>query len=126
MTKTVPAGARQHSTAGPYSSVLLVSGQELVVLSGQGPLDPDGRLVGSTIEEHTVATMENCRRLLAGCDLTFADVFRVNVYLADLEHWERFNAVYAPLMPEPRPVRTTVGVNLLLGMLVEIDMWAVR
>jgi len=53
-------------------------------------------------------------------------VFKVNVYLADVSHWARFNAAYAELMPAPLPVRTTVQAVLLPGYLVEIEMWAVK
>jgi 2-iminobutanoate/2-iminopropanoate deaminase len=60
----------------------------------------------------------------AGC--SFDDVFKVNVYLTDLSIWDRFNVVYRELMPEPRPVRTAVGTKLLPGLLVEIEMWAVK
>ena len=124
--KTVPGGARQHRTAGPYSPVIEVDARKLVVLSGQVAVDLDGGIVGGTIEEQTRATLGNCRSQLAtaGCD--FADVFKVNVYLADLADWERFNAVYASLLPAPRPVRTTVQAVLIPGFRVEIEMWAVK
>ena len=46
--------------------------------------------------------------------------------MTDLDDWDRFNAVYVELMPEPRPVRTTVGAKLLPGLLIEIEMWAAR
>lgn len=126
MTKRIPTGAGQHTTAGPYSPVLEVSAGELVVISGQGPLDEAGALIGQTIEEQTEATLRNCREQLATAGVDFSHVFRVNVYLSDLDEWARFNVIYGREMPEPRPVRTAVGVQLLLGMKVEIDMWAAR
>ena len=46
--------------------------------------------------------------------------------MTDLNDWDRFNAVYMELIPEPRPVRTTVGVKLLRTFLIEIEMWAVK
>lgn len=124
--KRVPARATQHSTAGPYSPVLEISGRRVVVISGQAALDADGAVVGSTIEEQTEQTVANCRKQLesAGCGL--ADVFKVNVYLTDLGRWGDFNTVYERLMPEPRPVRTAVQVGLLPGLLVEIEMWAIE
>jgi len=48
------------------------------------------------------------------------------IYLADLGHWGRFNAVFQEAMPEPLPVRTAVQAILLPGYLVEIEMWAVK
>jgi len=123
----VPEATRQqHAKSGPYSPALVVPAGELVVLSGQGPLDADGNLVGDTIEEQAAVTLDHCERLLAAAGCSLADVVRVGVYLADLASWERFNMVYAARMPEPWPARTAIGCDLLLGMLVEVDMWARR
>jgi len=124
--KTVPAGANQHRTAGPYSPVIEVDARRLVVLSGQVAVDLDGNVVGETIEAQTRATLDNCRRQLtvAGCD--FGDVFKVNVYLSDLTDWARFNAVYDQTFPRPLPVRTAVQAILMSGFRVEIEMWAVK
>ena len=124
--KRVPAGAIQHSTAGPYSPVLEIQADRLVVISGQVALDPQGNIVGDTIEEQTRATLANCRRQLETAGCTFEDVFKVNAYMTDLNDWNRFNAVYMEIIPEPRPVRTTVGAKLLRTFLIEIEMWAVK
>ena len=124
--KSRPKNARQHVTAGPYSPVLEVDAQRLVVLSGQVAVDLDGNVVGATIEEQTVATLRNCAGHLAAAGCTLADVFKVNIYLKDLGDWARFNAVYEELMVEPLPARTAVQAVLLPGFLVEIEMWAVK
>lgn len=124
--KTVPEGASQHVTAGPYSPVIEVDARRLVVLSGQVAVSPDGSVVGDTIEAQTEATLANCRRQLAtaGCD--FGDVFKVNVYLSDLADWARFNTVYEATLTRPLPVRTAVQAILMPGFRVEIEMWAVK
>jgi 2-iminobutanoate/2-iminopropanoate deaminase len=124
--KQLPAGARQHSTAGPYSPVLEIQADRLVVISGQVAIDPKGNVVGDTIEEQTRYTLENCRRQLESAGCTFADVFKVNAFMTDLDEWQRFNKVYSEAMPEPRPVRTTIGAKLLPGFRIEIEMWAAR
>lgn len=125
-SKHVPAGATQHRTAGPYSPVIEVDATRLVVLSGQVAVDLDGSVVGETIEEQTRATLENCRRQLVSAGCTFADVFKVNVYLADLADWARFNTVYEKAFPTPLPVRTAVQAVLMDPYRVEIEMWAVK
>lgn len=124
--KILPEDAAQHSTAGPYSPVLRVGRGELVVISGQAAIGRNGMVVGETVEEQARVTLENCRAQLrsAGCGLE--DAFKVNVYLKDLDDWDAFNGVYRELMPEPRPVRTAVGTALLPGLLVEVEMWAVK
>jgi 2-iminobutanoate/2-iminopropanoate deaminase len=124
--KHLPASASQHSTAGPYSPVLEIDAKQLVVISGQVAIDPAGNVVGNDIETQTRYTMENCRRRLEAAGCGFADVFKVNVYMADLGEWERFNVVYAELMPEPRPVRTTIGAALIGEFRIEIEMWAAK
>jgi 2-iminobutanoate/2-iminopropanoate deaminase len=124
--KSRPKNARQHATAGPYSPVLEVDAQHLVVLSGQVAVDLDGNVVGATIEEQTAATLNNCAGHLAAAGCTLADVFKVNIYLKDLGDWSRFNVVYEELMEEPLPARTAVQAVLLPGFLVEIEMWAVK
>lgn len=124
--KRVPAGAKQHVTAGPYSPVLEIQADRLIVLSGQVALDLEGNTIGKTIEEQTRATLENCRRQLERAGCTFADVFKVNAFMANLDDWEPFNAIYSEVLPEPRPVRTTIGAKLLADFLIELEMWAVK
>jgi 2-iminobutanoate/2-iminopropanoate deaminase len=124
--KRVPAGAVQHRTAGPYSPVIEVDARQLVVLSGQVAVDLEGRVVGTSIEEQTRSTLDNCRRQLASAGVGLRDVFKVNVYLVDLAEWSRFNAVYEAVIPHPLPVRTAVQAVLLPDFRVEIEMWAVK
>lgn len=124
--KELPQRAGQHATAGPYSPVLVVRPGSLVVTSGQGALAPDGSVVGGTVEEQTRATLENCAQQLDAAGCSFRDVFKVNVYLAEVTDWDAFNRVYSKVLPAPLPARTTVGTCLLDGLLVEIEMWAVR
>ena len=122
----IPSGATQHITAGPYSPVLEVHGNSMVVISGQAAIDPEGKVIGDTIEEQTRATMENCKLQLERAGVSLDDVFKVNVYLTDLDLWPRFNEVYKTYFEKPLPVRTAVGTTLLMTLLVEIEMWAIK
>ena len=124
--KSLPLNASQHKTAGPYSPVLNVSANEFVLISGQAPIDNEGNVVGEGIEEQTRFTLENCKKQLNSAGVDFEDVFKVNVYLTDLNLWERFNDVYKEIMPKPYPVRTAVKSGLLYTFLVEIEMWAIK
>jgi 2-iminobutanoate/2-iminopropanoate deaminase len=91
-----------------------------VFLAGQGAREAEG------IEEQTEATMRKIEALLAAAGCTLADVVSCVVHLSDLANFPRYNAVYERLFPEPRPVRTTVGTQLLHGMLIEITALARR
>ncbi|WP_207515290.1 RidA family protein [Longitalea luteola] len=122
----VPEHASQHTTAGPYSPVLIVQPGTMVVISGQAAIDTDGKVIGDTIDEQAAFTLDNCRKQLgfAGCDLN--NVFKVNVYMKDLKDWPQFNEVYKRYFGWPQPVRTTIQCGLLDKLLIEIDMWAVK
>ncbi len=124
--KRIPEGSEQHITAGPYSPVLEVDADKLVLISGQASIDMEGNVVGKTIEEQAEYTLGNCKLQLAKAGCTFDDVFKVNVYLSDLENWPRFNIVYKKHFSEPLPVRTAVQAGLLYTFLVEVEMWAAK
>lgn len=120
--------SEQHVSAGPYSPVASVpADSRLIVISGQAPVDPQGKVVGDTIEEQTRHTLMNCETQLQAAGAGLADVFKVNVYLRDIEEWARFNRVYAAMMQQPFPARTAVQARLPVeGFRVEIEMWAAR
>lgn len=124
--KRLPDGASQHATAGPYSPVLIADGSQLVVLSGQAAIAPDGSIVAETIEEQARATLDNCARQLATAGCGLSDVFKVNVFLTDMAQWGAFNTVYKEMMPGLLPARTAVSAGLLDGLLVEVEMWATK
>lgn len=135
MPQTAPAGCRgtietveeasQHKTAGPYSPVLKIRTGSLVAISGQGPIDMQGQIVGSTIEEQTELTLQNCRRQLRSAGATLRDVFKSTVYLGNMAEWAAFNEVYARHFHPPYPVRTAIQAVLWNGIKVEIDMLAI-
>lgn len=117
---TVSSGQRP---GGAYS--LGVASGDLVFTSGQGPADPTTGELPDGIEAQTEAAIRNVARILEAAGCTLGDVVKSTVHLADLRDFARFDAVYARSFPEPRPARTTVG-SQLLGILVEIDVVAVR
>lgn len=124
--KSVPKDASQHVTAGPYSPVLEVGPGRIVVISGQAALNQAGEVMGDNIEDQTRVTLENCQQQLATAGCSFSDVFKVNVFLTDLDLWPRFNEVYKTYFPDPKPVRTAVQTPLLMTFLVEIELWAIK
>lgn len=120
----MPSGAAQHKSAGPYSPVLRIKSGAIVAISGQGPIDDDGNVVGESIQEQAALTIENCRRQLETASASLDQVFKVTVYLKDIEDWIAFNEVYRRYFCAPYPTRTAIQAVLWGGIKVEIDMMA--
>ncbi len=106
---------------GPYSQAVMHNG--LMYVSGQIPLDPEsGELVRGTIEDETEAVMNNLRMIVEGAGAAMEDVLRVSCYLADMEDFPRFNAVYATYFTNNPPARSTFqAAKLPLDVQVEVD-----
>ena len=111
---------------GSYSAALQVG--PLLFTAGTGGFDPvSGCLVGDTIEEQTEQVLDNLEASLAAAGLGWEHVVKVTTHLRHLQRdFDGYDSVYRARLPEPWPVRTTVGVDLLLGMLIEIDLVASR
>ena len=100
----------------------------LVVMSGQLGIIPGTlKLVAGGIEAETRQTFENLRLALTAHGLSLSDVVRVQVMLADMSEWQRFNVVYLEFFPDAAPARSAFGANgLALNARVEIEVFAVR
>lgn len=109
---------------GPYSAALRAG--QLLFVSGQVPLDPaTGRMVEGDIGVHTRRVLENVKALLEAAGLSFAQVVRTTVFLADMNDFQAMNEVYATFFTEPYPARSTVqAARLPRDARVEIDVIA--
>lgn len=108
----------------PYSP-LVVSG-DLVFTAGQVAFDEQGQVVPGGIEEQARQVFENLGRCLAAAGCGFADVVKVNAYLADMADFAAYNEVYRSYFSPPYPARTTVQAALAPGLLLEIEAIARR
>ncbi len=105
----LPQGA---PTAGPYSPGILSNGT--LYVAGQIGRDSKG-VIPENFEEEVKACLDNIDRILKEAGVTPANAVAVQVYLTDMDLFERMNKVYMAYFPEPRPARTTVGVAKLVG-----------
>jgi 2-iminobutanoate/2-iminopropanoate deaminase len=107
--------------AGHYSQAIVH--QDTVYVCGQLPIDPKtGEKQLGSIEEQTEQVLNNLSAILEAAGSSLNRVLKVNVYLADIELWQRVNSVYARYFGEHRPVRTVVPVkNLHFGFQIEIE-----
>jgi len=105
----------------PYSHVVVTG--DIVAVSGQMPVADSGEfLAEETFEQQARQVFRNLERCLATAGCTFADVFKVNAYLADLGDVDSFNQVYREHFTPPYPARTTVQAALIgPNTLIEVD-----
>ena len=109
---------------GPYSPA--VRAGQFVFLSGQIPLDPaTGQMIDGDIAAQTRRVLDSVSALLKAAGLSFANVVRTTVFLADMNDFVAMNLVYGTYFVEPYPARATVQVaRLPKDARVEIDVIA--
>ena len=114
--------------AAQYSHVVLGRGR-FVAISGQVPLDEDGRLVGEgDPEAQARQVFENLRRCLAAAGATFDDVVKLTYFVMDLADMPALRAARAEHIPDDRlPAASAVRVAGLVRpeFLMEVEAFAV-
>jgi 2-iminobutanoate/2-iminopropanoate deaminase len=110
---------------GPYSSALRAG--QLVFVSGQVPFDPvTGTMIDGDIAAQTTRVLHSIGALLEAAGLSFGDVARTTVFLADMNDFAAMNEVYRTFFEEPYPARSTVqAARLPRDARIEIDAIAV-
>jgi 2-iminobutanoate/2-iminopropanoate deaminase len=95
---------------------------ELLFVSGQGPIDKNGKVILGDISAQTKATLENFKRIMEAAGANMDCVLQTTVYLRDLTEYSGMNEVYSSFFNDPKPARTTIQAgDLLFGMKVEIQ-----
>ena len=115
---------RAPAAIGPYSQAVVANG--LLFTAGQIPLDPaSGQIVEGDIIAQTEQVLRNLAAVLDAAGTAWTAVVRTTVFLTDMHDFPRMNEVYARVMGDARPARSTVQVSALpRGVLVEIDLIA--
>lgn len=97
---------------GPYSQGVVAG--DFVFVSGQIPIQKSGELVLNDIEKATDIVLDNIETILKEENLNLDDIIKSEVYLKDLDNFEKFNKVYEKRFREGiKPSRVTVEVSNL-------------
>ena len=105
---------------GPYSQGIKAS--NLVITSGQLPLDPATGAFPEGIEAQTRQSLTNCKAVLEAAGATMADVIKTTVFLSDMNDFAAMNGVYATFFEGACPARSAVQVaRLPKDAMVEIE-----
>ena len=123
-TKTIIKPAKSPQAVGPYNHAVRVG--DLLFCAGQIPIDPaTGNLIEGDIRGQTDRVLQNVKAILDDQGLTFAQVVKSTVFLADLANFAGMNEIYAKYFTSDFPARSTIQVAALpKGAGVEIEVVA--
>ncbi len=112
---------RAPAAIGPYSQGVVANG--LLFTAGQIALDPaTGQVIAGGVAEQTERVFQNLTAVLQSAGATWTDVVKTTVFLQDMRDFPTVNEVYARMVGDARPARSTVAVSgLPRGVLVEIE-----
>jgi 2-iminobutanoate/2-iminopropanoate deaminase len=106
----------------PFSAGILAG--DTLYVSGQGGFDSKAGKIPDKFEDEVRSCLHNVGTVLQAAGMDFSDVVAVQVYLTDMDLFQRMNAVYMEVFKEPRPTRTTLGVAKLAGAGAHIEITA--
>jgi 2-iminobutanoate/2-iminopropanoate deaminase len=106
---------------GPYAQAVMANG--FLFTAGQIPLDPVSmEVVGDEVGAQTEQVLSNLSAVLAAAGVDWSRVVKTTVFLRTMDDFPAMNAVYARVLGEARPARSTVAVaGLPRNVRVEIE-----
>lgn len=113
----------------PEVQIVKAAGSTVVVISGVGPVDKNGKLAGGEdFAAQFHQTWENVRRLAAGAGSPLGNIVSITVYLRDGALQERFTELQRETFGAWNPVTTFTMASKLNtpGALLEIQAVAIN
>jgi enamine deaminase RidA (YjgF/YER057c/UK114 family) len=108
-----------------FSQAWRVDGfQTLVFVAGQGPVSPEGELVGDgDFEAQVRQTFANMRTVLEQAGASLESIVKQTVFLTDIGTLREYGRLRAELAPGPPPASTAVEIAALAlpGMMIEVE-----
>jgi len=112
MPRTAISTPHAPGAIGPYSQAIRTDGY--LFCSGQLGLDPaTGEFVAGDVGAQAEQALRNLTAVLEVAGLSFADVVKTTIFLADMADFATVNGVYARFVTDPPPARSTVAVAAL-------------
>ena len=129
MSKTQVRTDKVRAPSGHFSQAIAVEAQgRIVFISGMTARRPDGTIAGvGDIEAQTRQVCENIKAAVESAGGSLDDVCRVDVYVRNIEHFEKIHKVRREYFRAPAPASTMVEVTKMVhpDYLIEINAIAV-
>lgn len=105
---------------GPYSQGTIIN--NTVFVSGQIPLNPETGVLETDVEKATLRSLTNVLAIVEGAGSSLDKIAKVNVFVRDINDFEKINAVYDHFFKGHKPARALVEVsNLPKNSILEIE-----
>ncbi len=105
---------------GPYSQAVELNGT--LFISGQIPVNPATGEMPQGIEAQTRQVLKNIGGILEAAGLSYNDVVKTTVMIANMADFAAMNAVYAEFFTQDKPARVCFQAAALpKNALVEIE-----
>jgi 2-iminobutanoate/2-iminopropanoate deaminase len=129
MKKTQVRSDKVREPSGHFSQAIAIPAQgRIVFISGMTSRRADGTIAGvGDIEAQTRQVCENIKATVEAAGGSLDDVCRVDVYVRNVEHFEKIHKVRREYFRAPAPASTMVEVTKLVhpDYLIEISAIAV-
>ena len=110
------------ATTAPYSNALIVEAGRLLFISGQGPVDARGDVVGVGDPRAQVRQVfANLQALVEAAGGSLADIVQLTAYLRDMSYRTIITELRKELLRAPYPTATMFEINKLA-----FDEWLVE
>ena len=125
MSKREIQSDRIRQPSGHFSHAIAIEAKgKLVFISGMVAKGTDGKVVGAgDIEAQTRQVCENLKAAVEAAGGTMDDICRVDVYVRNMEHFDKIHKVRREYFKAPAPASTMVEVTKMTSpdYLIEIS-----
>ena len=127
MPKREVSSAAIRKPSGVFSQATMVEAKgRLVFISGMTARRADGSIAGiGNIAEQTRQVCENVKAAVEAAGGTLDDVCRVDVYVRNIEHFDKIHKVRREYFKAPAPASTMVEVTKMTSPDYLIEMNAI-
>ena len=123
--KEIVSTEKAPKALGPYSQAIKVG--STLYISGQIPFVPETMtLISDDIQDQTRQSIENIKSIVNEAGYKLSDIVKVNVFVKNIEDFDKINEVYSEYFSEVKPARALVEVSKLpKDVKIEIEAIAV-
>tara|TARA_A100001015_G_C14824372_1_gene646060 strand:- start:347 stop:733 length:387 start_codon:yes stop_codon:yes gene_type:complete len=126
MTKKIVLGDPIIINGRKLSLSRAVKAGDYIFCTGQVPMENGKVMTSGTIEEQTIAVIQDIEKTLSLADCTLNDIVKSMVWLRNKNDFPGFNEVYSRYFKSDPPARSAVVNELLVDVKVEIEVIAYK